>query len=115
MTGKGKKMKLMFIDVKKAHLNGRVGEGVDVYIELPWEAGAGGKCGKLSKWLYGMRPAASAWEKDYCERFEAAGFRRGRAAPTVLTNPETGLRVVVHGDDSTFKKVLSSWYSPTSR
>jgi hypothetical protein len=114
-------VKLMFIDVKKAHLNGVVGDGVDVYIELPWEAGAKGRCGKLKRWLYGMRPAASAWEKDYCDRFEAAGFHRGRAAPTVMHNPETGVRVVVHGDDFTFigrekelrkvKKLMASWYS----
>ena len=68
-----------------------------------------------------MRPAASAWEKDYCDRFEEAGFRRGRAAPTVLYNPETEVRVVVHGDDFTFigkdkelkdiKELMKSWYS----
>jgi hypothetical protein len=114
-------VKLMFIDVKKAHLNGVVGEGVDVYIELPREAGAKGRCGKLRRWLYGMRPAASAWEKDYCDRFEAAGFRRGRAAPTVMYNPESGVRVVVHGDDFTFigrdkelrevKELMETWYS----
>ena len=114
-------VKLMFVDVKKAHLNGVVGEGVSVYVELPWEAGAGGKCGKLRRWLYGMRPAASAWEKDYCDRFEEAGFRRGRAAPTVLYNPETEVRVVAHGDDFTLigkdkelkdiKELMKSWYS----
>ena len=68
-----------------------------------------------------MRPAASAWEKDYCDRFEEVGFRRGRAAPTVLYNPETEVGVVVHGDDFTFigkgrelnniKVLMSSWYS----
>ncbi len=53
-------MKLMLIDVKKAHLNGFVEEGEDVYVDLPAEANAPGKCGKLRRWLYGMRPAASA-------------------------------------------------------
>ena len=115
----------MFIDVKKAHLNGVVEQGVDVYIELLWEAGARGKCGKLRRWLYGMRPAASAWEKDYCDKLEAVSFRRGRAAPTVLYNPETGVRVVVHGDDFTFivkakelsaiQELMSSWYSLKGR
>lgn len=113
--------KLMFIDVKKAHLNGTVGDGVQVYVELPWEAGAAGRCGKLLKWLYGMRPAASAWEKDYSDRLVEAGFRRGRAAPTVFFNAESGVRAVVHGDDFTFlgrgselkrvERMMSGWYS----
>ena len=49
-----RKMKLMLIYVKKAHLNG-VCERDDVYVELPGEAGAPGKCGRLLRWLYGMR------------------------------------------------------------
>ena len=54
--------KLLFIDVRKAHLNPRCEQ--DVYIELPEECGAGaGMCGKLNYWLYGFRPAASPSEK----------------------------------------------------
>ena len=57
----GEIRKLLFVDVKKAHLNPVCGE--DVYIELPEECGAPlGTCGKLAYWLYGFRPAASAWE-----------------------------------------------------
>jgi hypothetical protein len=96
------KMKLMFIDVKKAHLNGIVPEEDRVYVELPAEANAPGKCGRLRRWLYGMRPAASAWEKDYSERLQAVGFARGKSAPTVFFNPTTLVRAVVHGDDFTF-------------
>ena len=45
--------KLLFIDVKKAHLNPRCQQ--DVYIELPAEAEGGpGMCGKLNFWLYGL-------------------------------------------------------------
>ena len=56
----GKKgVKLMFIDVKKAHLIPRCEEGV--YIELPTEADESADwCGKLNFWLYGCRKAASA-------------------------------------------------------
>ena len=43
------KMKIMFIDVKKAHLNGVVGEDVKVCIELHAEAKARGKCGRLRR------------------------------------------------------------------
>ena len=43
--------KLLFIDVKKAHLNPRCQQ--DVYIELPAEAEGGpGMCGKLIFWLW---------------------------------------------------------------
>ena len=69
-------MTLMFVDVKKAHLNGVVENGEKVYIELPEEAKADGKCGRLRRWLYGMRPAASAWEKDYTDKLKSVGFKR---------------------------------------
>ena len=73
-----------------------------VYVESPEEAGAPGKCGRLRRWLYGMRPAASAWEKDYTEKLEGIGFARGKSAPTVFYNAVTLTRCVVHGDDFTF-------------
>ena len=38
-------MKLMFIDVRKAHLNAKVDDAQDIYVELPEEAQANGKCG----------------------------------------------------------------------
>ena len=48
--GDGRYRKLLFVDIKKAHLNPGCEE--DVYIELPEEAGAGeGMCGKLKFWL----------------------------------------------------------------
>ena len=65
----------MFVDVRKAHLNPKCEE--ELYIELPEECGLGkGVCGKLNYWLYGFRPAASAWEKHYSELFEPKGFIR---------------------------------------
>ena len=93
-------VKLMFVDVKKAHLNGEVGPDEHEFIQLPAEAGGG--VGKLRRWLYGMRPAASAWEEHYAARLAEAGFERGRAATTAFVNRETGVRVVVWGDDFTF-------------
>ena len=96
------KMKLMFIDVKKAHLNAKVGEDEFVYVSLPEEARAEGKVGRLRRWLYGMRPAASAWEDDYALRLAGAGYVRGVAAPTTFYNRDTDGKCVVHGDDFTF-------------
>jgi hypothetical protein len=98
----GKKMKLLFIDVKKAHLNVFLEEGEHAYIELPEEDAEIGMCGRLRRWLYGMRPAASAWEKDYTVNLESIGFQRGLAAPTVFFNPATSTRCVVHWDIFTF-------------
>ena len=94
-------VKLMFIDIKKAHLYGEVPEGEHVYIELPGEAGQAGKCGKLKKWLYGMRHAASAWEKHYSDVLEGIGFSKSKVAPTVFYDPKRRIRCVVHGDDFT--------------
>jgi hypothetical protein len=59
-------------------------------------------CGRLRRWLYGICPAATAWEHDYSEKFESIGMVRGKSAKTVFYNSETGLRCVVHGDDFTF-------------
>ena len=61
-----KKYKLLFIDVKKAHLNGKVLEDEWAYVVLPAEAGGG--VARLRRWLYGMRPAARAWEEDYAAK-----------------------------------------------
>jgi len=99
--------KVMLIDVRKAHLNAVCED--EVYVELPLEAEAPGKCGKLLRWLYGMRPAANAWEKEYVEKLSSIGFERGKYSPVVFFNKQTGVRCVVHGDDFTFtggKKAL---------
>jgi hypothetical protein len=118
--GGDERLKLMFIDVKKAHLNAMLKAGESAFVELPGESGAKGKCMRLRRWLYGMRPAAAAWESDYAEKLAEAGFVQGRAAPTVFYCPELQVRAVVHGDDFTFlgfledlmkvKTMMESWY-----
>ena len=96
-----KRRKILFVDVKKAHLNPECDQ--DVYIELPPEAAAGpGKCGKLVHWLYGFRPAAQAWENHYSNNLEEAGFCKGDASPVLFWHPELDISCVVHGDDFTF-------------
>ena len=92
----------MLMDIKRAHLNGVVVEDEHAYIELPGEAGKGGKCGRLKRRLYGMRQAASAWERDYTAKLEALGFKKGLAASTVFYCKPMGVRCVAHGDDFTF-------------
>ena len=111
--------KLLFIDARKAHLNPSCTE--DVYIELPEEVGAvKGICGKLNFWLYGFRPAASAWERHYSSLLEGVGFRRGKSSPVIFYQPQRSVSCVVHGDDFTLEgeeddlnwiqKLMKSWF-----
>ena len=47
------------------------------------------RCGKLNLWLYGMRPAATGWEKLYSDYLcDDEGFVRGVAFPNVFYNTE---------------------------
>eukprot|EP00973_Karenia_brevis_P024491 3378904-Karenia_brevis.AAC.1 len=63
----GRSTTLMFIDVKRAHLNPKCEE--DIYLELPEECHLPpGYCGKLKYWMYGMRQAAAAREKHYADK-----------------------------------------------
>ena len=93
-------VKLMFVDVKKAHLNAKCDE--EEWVELPNEFMKFGRYAKLKRWLFRMRKAASGWEDDYARRLVEDGFQRGRAASTIFYHPKTQVRVVVHGDDITF-------------
>ena len=96
------RMKLMFIDVRKAHLNAAC-EKDDVFVALPAEAGAGeNMCGRLLRWLYGMRGAAQGWEREYSDKLAEVGFIRGVSNPCVFYRPKDHTRLVVHGDDFTF-------------
>ena len=61
----------MFIDVKKAHLNGKVLDDEFACVKLP-----DGKIWRLKRWLYGMRSAAQAWEEEYASKMIYIGFAR---------------------------------------
>ena len=96
--GDGRQRKTLFVDVKKAHLNPKCDQDVDV--ELPEEAGVEpDEYGKLVHWLYGCRPAGQAWEDDYAELLVTDGFLRSKASPVVFYHSVREVWVVVHGDD----------------
>ena len=107
--------KIMFVDVRKAHLIPPCDE--EVYVKLPEEFGC--RVVKLRRWLYGMRRAANRWEEFYTKKLKEAGFIQGVASPVIFYNPVTGVRVVVHGDDFTYsgkhrqleivRKWMESW------
>ena len=80
-------------------MNGKVLDDKWAFVTLPPEAGGG--VARLRRWLYGMRPAAKAWEDDYAGNLQGWGFRRGLAAPTVFYKEEGDVSMVVHGDDFT--------------
>ena len=97
----GRHRSLMFIDAKKAHLNPKCDD--DVYVELPAEYGVlEGMCAKLKHWLYGMRPAAAAWERLYSDVLESKGFERGVSCGVVFYHKGMDVACAVHGDDFTF-------------
>lgn len=118
MDRKKGKVKLMFVDVRKAHLNGQLRDDEFAYVRLPPEVGGG--VARPRRWLHGMRPAAQAWERAYTGKLVEEGFVRGSASSVVFVNLETEVRCVVWGDDFTFlgrdgdlkhmEKVMSDWY-----
>ena len=115
----------MFIDVRKAHLNGAVDDQEWVFVELPPEFHAYGRFARIRRWLYGMRKAAISWEKNYAEKLAAVGFEESRVAPTTFYNPATKLRLLVRGDDFTFsgtqvelekmRGLFKKWYECSRR
>ena len=118
-----KEWKMIFLDVRKAHLNGKCDE--EEWVELPEEMWEFGRYARLRRWLYGMRKAAVNWEEDYAKRLEEVGFRRGRGAPTVFLNKMTEVRIVVHGDTfvvsgcrdelEKVKGMMEGWYAIKDR
>ena len=88
--------------LKKAHLNGVLQEDEHAYIELRGEAGQEGKRGRLKRLLYGMRQAASAWERSYSEELAKLGLRKGVAAPTVFYAERSCVRCVADGNGGMF-------------
>ena len=111
-------VKLMFVDVKEAHLYARC-EEEEEWVQLPEEFWEYGKYARLRRWLYGMRKAAAGWEEEYAGKLESEGFRKGKGAPTVFFNAKTAVRLVVHGDDFTYsgtkelekiKGKMREWY-----
>ena len=65
-------VKLMFIDVKKAHLKAKCDE--EEWVALPDDLKKFGRYAKLKRWLHGMRKAASVWEDDYARKLVEDGF-----------------------------------------
>jgi hypothetical protein len=89
--------KVMLLDIGKAHLYAPV-DG-EVYVDLPPERQEPGKCAKLLFTLYGMRTAASNWEREYTKTLGDIGFQVGKANACAFWHPDLKVSIVVHGDD----------------
>ena len=61
-----------------------------------------GKCWRLRRLLYGMQPAASAWEKHYSKTRGDMGFAKGLTAAIVFYDKAREIWCMVHRDDFTF-------------
>ena len=66
---------VLFLDVSKAQLYAPMLD--EDFVQLPPERWTEGKCARLIYTLYGMRTAASNWEKEYSNTLEVVGFRPG--------------------------------------
>lgn len=49
----------------------------------------------MRRWLYGMRPAASAWEEEYSAAIREKGWVKGKSSSTVFWHPKSDMRLVV--------------------
>ena len=71
--------KLLFVDVRKAYFNAKVGRPTSV--ELPPEMQWPGYGGRLLRCMYGTKSAAMRWEDTYTQALGRLGFAQGRASP----------------------------------
>eukprot|EP00972_Heterocapsa_arctica_P109931 16186930-Heterocapsa_arctica.AAC.1 len=88
-----------FVDAPRAFFNSPCHE--HIYVDLPSEDYQEGKCGRLLRWMYGTRKAASKWEDQSSSVLLKTGFSKGEASPCAFFHESRQLRCVVHGDDFT--------------
>ena len=101
-TANGASRRSLLIDVEKAHLDGELEAHESAFVLPLDEECKQGKCWRLRRWLYGIRPAASARKKHYSKTLVDMGFAKRVTAATVFNDKARDVRCVVHGDDFTF-------------
>ena len=95
-----------------------------LFVELPedykQERDHRGHGGQAISSMYGMRDAASLWEKLVATKMKAFGFRQGRSSPCIFWHPVKDIRTTLHGDnfvslasridvDWLFKELSNEW------
>ena len=94
---RGKRLKLVFIDIKKAHLTAPASRRL--FVELPDGDREEGMCAELLTSMYGMRDAAFNWENDYASTYKDGGYEQGVACSCIFHNKSEDSYSMVHGDD----------------
>ena len=89
-SGSSKELKVSFVDASRAYFNSPCNE--NVFVELPSEDFSLGKCGRLLRWMYGTRKAASRWEDFYSSVLFKLGFIKGKASPCTFFHKAGNLR-----------------------
>ena len=96
----GKKLRLSFVDIRKAYFNGRPTR--NIFMQFPKELGlAPNIVGKLVRCAYGCRDAGHIWEECYRAALLSMGFVAGKGSPCCFYHATRNISVVVHGDDFT--------------
>ena len=95
------RLRLSFLDVSRAHFWAKASRLV--HIELPPEdAQCGTHVGQLLRSMYGLRTAASDWEREVRRVLcDVLGFSAGSSSPALFFHEGRNIRVSVHGDDFT--------------
>ena len=95
----GKRLKLVFIDVRGAHFYSACRR--DVFVRLPEEEGVDVTklCGRLLQSMYGTRDAAGNWEAEYSGTCTDAGLVAGVGCPCIFVHEDRDIKMIVHGDD----------------
>ena len=94
-----KKLKVMFIDIKRAHWCAKVARLI--YVRLPPERHRPGFCARLNRAMYGTRDAAACWEAEFTDFFSGCGFAPGIGSPVLFYHALRNIRTSIHGDDIT--------------
>ena len=93
---------VMICDVARAFFEAKAQR--NLCVELPNEALAEGETaqdwvGHLQRSLYGTRDAAMNWQEEVAFQMAKWKFTRGRYNPCLYHQRDSGLMVLVHGDD----------------
>ena len=87
-----KRLKLSFIDVRKAYFHGVPTR--KIFVRLPPELGLGKDLvGRLDRCMYGTRDAGAIWEGCYSDALIQMGFRQGVASPCCFFHPDWQVQV----------------------
>ena len=87
-------------DIKSAYLNSELKEVV--YVEMPHGYAEDGKVCRLLKGLYGLKQAASAWQKTFLNAVTEMGFQQSDADPCLYLKGNLlhgGAALTTHVDD----------------